>query len=93
MKRLTLQVRADAMTTHVVDVVAHELPILKVVFSGQVSEVGEAADDGETVPDVGHEYGRLAAKYGAGVVERVFGLPDTGALGKAMTASNNAPEA
>lgn len=85
MKRLILQVRADAMTVHHLDVPAHELPILKTLFAGQVTEM-DSLDDGADVPEVEGEYGRLAAKYGAGVVERVFGLPDAGGLDKALAA-------
>ncbi|WP_287602745.1 hypothetical protein [Thiothrix sp.] len=85
MKTVTLKVQANAMTSHEITIPAHEAAIVKVLFKGQVSEIG-TSEDKEPAPSANDEYARLSAKYDGITVERVYGLPESEGLSKALEA-------
>ena len=87
MKRryVNVTVRLDAMTTIPMTVPAHEVVVLKHLHKGNVVE-GAAVDvDGDAF-EADAEYGRLCGKYSPEAVEKVFGLPESGNLEKALSA-------
>lgn len=92
MKLYPAKIRRDAHTTTPVNVPEHEVPILQEIFGEEnvqtpeglsVAEHGLGEPVGE-MPAQDDEFGRLSAKYGAKVVEEVYGKKASRGLETAM---------
>lgn len=78
----------------------HEIPILREIHGKTSVAVGETVASEIPVPGVEEEHARLCAAYGvhpdAGIpyAEKVYGMPESGGLAKALeAAADNAPRA
>ena len=76
-------VRRDAQTITPIHVSMHEVPILKEIFGEENVTVGEQTGETE-IADTAAEYNRLAGKYGAETVKRVYGTQASGGFAQAM---------
>lgn len=92
MKLYPAKIRRDAHTTTPVNVPEHEVPILQEIFGEENVQTPEGlrVDEhglGEPVGEMAaqdDEFGRLSAKYGAKVVEEVYGKKASRGLETAM---------